>query len=114
MSLSMTPRMLEAAYEYLRTTPPFRGWGLPDGDMVEFWVSRSLSHYGLYEWTGDTHRIRISNRIANSTPRLIVTMAHEMIHEKQMIMVNGVDHGVWFQRMADRVCKIHGFDRETF
>ena len=30
--LHLTPDLLEGAYEYLRLSPPFREWRLPDGD----------------------------------------------------------------------------------
>ena len=40
MALRLTPEILEGAYEFLRATPPFRGWRLPHADEVEFVVSR--------------------------------------------------------------------------
>jgi len=34
MTLPLTPATLTAAYEFLRTTPPFKGWKLPHADEV--------------------------------------------------------------------------------
>ena len=38
--LTLTPDMLESAYEYLRVSPPFCRWGLPHADHVMFRVLR--------------------------------------------------------------------------
>lgn len=114
MKLSLTPRMLEAAYEYLRCTLPFRRWKLPDGEKIEFWVTACKGRYGYLENTGEVVRIAVSATRVESTTDLITTMAHEMIHLRENCLGKQPAHGRRFQSMADRVCRIHGFDRETF
>ena len=43
MTLSLTPDLLAAAYDFLRATPPFKAWRLPESDdiahTVEFLIS---------------------------------------------------------------------------
>src|SRR5258708_16268586 len=39
--LTLTPEMLESAYEYLRVSPPFCHWDLPHADHVSFRVLRA-------------------------------------------------------------------------
>ena len=44
-------------------------------------------------------------------------MAHEMIHIRQAIRgttTANTQHNAEFHRIADRVCRIHGFDRKAF
>lgn len=41
--LHLTLEMLEGAYEYLRTTPPFRRWKLPPGADIEFHVTTCIA-----------------------------------------------------------------------
>ena len=40
--MKLTPGILEAAYEFLRTTPPFKGWKLPSGVDITFRVIKKL------------------------------------------------------------------------
>lgn len=124
MTLPLTPDSLAAAYEYLRTTPPFRRWKLPPADEVEFHVTRHRVHYGDHDLIGRgqnrRHCIRASTSegMATTTNRLLMTIAHEMIHAYQ----DGVTRtGSWktthnreFHRLAARVCKIHGWILQEF
>ena len=119
MSLPLTPEILEAAYEFLRATPPFKGWKLPIGEEVEFAVIALRDREGdhtTYIGTTD-HVIRVSSKRIGHTHSLIVVMAHEMIHARQAItkkFTSGVEHNADFRRLAATVCKLHGFDPKTF
>jgi hypothetical protein len=121
-SLHLTPDLLEGAYEYLRLSPPFREWRLPDGDHVIFRVLAARDRFGHFRGRHRRGRgadgfseIAISAREVKTTQMLIATMAHEMIHLYQD--ENGTargHHNPQFLRLAARVCAIHGFDPEEF
>ncbi len=113
--LNLTPELMEATYELLRLTPPFKAWKLPEADAVAFHVIGSV-HQADHCMVGDMHQIRISANKHKTLRALTETMAHEMIHchEAQLKLRSDVAHGAKFQRFADRVCKIHGFDRGQF
>ncbi|HEU4550024.1 MAG TPA: SprT-like domain-containing protein [Rhizomicrobium sp.] len=119
--LCLTPQMLELAYEYLRESPPFRHWGLPDADHVVFRVLGTKDRFGHFR---GRHRragadgfseIAISASLVGSTGLLMATMAHEMIHlyQDETGTARG-HHNPEFQRLARRVCAIHGFDVRSF
>lgn len=117
MSLSLTPDALAACYDFLAETPPFNKWNLPPSDEVMFIVCRSKENRGDYHWNGERHVIRISSRYAKRTHALVETMAHEMIHlfeEEAGFSKPNVQHSKAFQKLAKRVCKIHGFDEAVF
>ena len=120
MSLYITPEMAEAAYNYLKTTPPFKRWGLPSSHKIEWMITRNNGYMGRctsYNHTDNKFTIEISLVKVTNTESLIETMAHEMIHMRQRI-VNGFKssqgHGKDFQKMADQVCRKHGFNRDYF
>ena len=119
--LPMTPEILEAAYEYLRLTPPFRGWNLPHADQVMFRVLGAKDRFGHFRGRhrrADLHgasEIAISASLVRSTGVLLATMAHEMIHLHQD--ENGTargHHNPKFHALARKVCRAHGFDVESF
>lgn len=117
MALHLTHAMLAQAYELLRATPPFRGWKLPPAEEVEFHVTASVADHADYCNLQDgRHRIRVSYKRHKTLRSLIETMAHEMIHmrERQLKLRWDVAHGATFQRLADRICALHGFDRGSF
>lgn len=116
MTLHLTPAMLERAYELLRSTPPYRGWKLPPPDDVVFVVTRHKTTAGEHWVAGLTHSIAISQNAIGTLALLTATMAHEMIHMKEFIdgVRNDVKHGASFQRLAARVCRLHGFDVKAF
>lgn len=64
----------------------------------------------------ELNEIGVSIKVVKSTDLLMATMAHEMIYLYQH--ENGSctrsSHNSEFERIAARVCRIHGFDRETF
>ena len=116
MTLRLTPAMLEAAYEYLRSTPPFRGWRLPHADDVEFRVLNTKDYMALWEKNGTQHRISISDSRVGHTHTLMVAMAHEMVHIRQDRdgTEDKQDHNDAFRKHARRICRVHGFDPKEF
>jgi hypothetical protein len=120
--LTLTPEMLEGAYEYLRVSPPFCRWGLPHADQVMFRVLGAKDRFGHFRGRhrkaqGDDgfSEIAISAGLVRSTDLLISTMAHEMIHlyQDETGTARG-HHNPKFRKLAKRVCDIHGFDLESF
>lgn len=123
MRLTLTPAVLEAAYNFLKATKPYSGWKMPDSSEIEFWVGRRRGEFGCYVSNGNKypyHRIHVSAHMVKATHPLIATMAHEMVHVRDQILdpswphTDDDGHGPKFQKMADMVCRIHGFDRSTF
>jgi len=118
--LHLTPEALELAYEYLRATLPFRRMKLPHADEILFRVMGARDRYGHFKGrikdNLDLNEIGVSQAKVRSTDVLMQTMAHEMIHLNQHekgSCTRGV-HNAQFQKIAARVCRIHGFDPETF
>lgn len=118
MALHLTPEMIEAAYELLRTTLPFKRWKLPDGDDVEFRVIRdgSVSAKVALAIDGSAHVLSVSSKMVGRLPFLVQVVAHEMIHihEHQQGARLDVSHGASFKRLARQVCRHHGFDEKLF
>lgn len=124
--MHLTPEILERAYEYLRATPPFNKWKLPDADDVIFSVSAEKKLYGHYQYDADArHPEKLNHHITVSeykNPRshvMMETLAHEMIHLHQRVSglktgYHSASHGRLFKRWAAQVCKAHGFDLKTF
>jgi hypothetical protein len=123
LALRLTPEILESAYEYLRTTPPFRSWGLPHPDQLVFRVMGARDRFGQFRGrfsrksrAEDYSEIGISAHLVHTTAALLSTMAHEMIHlhQDESGTCGRGQHNKEFQQLACRVCTIHGFDREGF
>ena len=119
--MHLTPSMLERAYEYLRSTPPFNGWGLPDADAVEFRVTGWRKCFGCCEVDendGGAPVISVSQFMCGKSGILMETMAHEMCHLHEFATASKLktlpDHGPVFRRLAAAVCRQHGFDPVTF
>jgi len=113
MSITITKDTLMAAYELLRTTPPFLGWKLPDAGEIDFAVLRGRTTYG--DCDGET--IRASSGCNGHLPTLLATVAHEMIHLHQMrrrLETPKTEHNADFRKRAARVCRLHGFDPKVF
>lgn len=120
MTLQLTPEMLAAAYDFLRTTPPFDKWNLPESEEVGFKLSRNRKELGRYQWDGAKHTITASAIAIGHTATLMRFMAHEMIHlnleEIGMESRRGGQdtHNGAFRVLAAQVCKVHGFDPKAF
>lgn len=114
MTLPLDPAMLEAAYEYLRATPPFRRWKLPPGEEIEFHVIASQGLRGRCVGDRQDHSIAISAGTIGHTLSLMMAMAHEMIHVRDNLAGIRAHHGSSFRRGAVQVCRYHGFDPKLF
>lgn len=112
--LHWTVPQLRGQYEVLRHMPPFKRWGLPPGDEVVFHVTRSKDTRGEWSRINGLHLIRISNVVCRTVPRMIETMQHEMCHIRQWELGERSEHGRIFNKLADQVCKIHGWERGMF
>lgn len=113
----LTSEVLEACYEFLKVTGPFRDWNLPDGEDVKFVVDRHHSTAGWYLCDGGKHTIGISSKCVGHTVTLIQVMAHEMIHLFQRdssMETKGAEHNAAFKKLAHKVCAVHGFDPKMF
>lgn len=116
MPLTLTKEVLAAAYDYLNVTPPFCHWNLPDSEDVMFRVGRAKNTRGWYRKVGDRHEITMSRSCIGQSDSLIRTMAHEMIHlhEEHAGACGAGMHSAAFNRWAEQVCKVHGFDVRLF
>lgn len=121
--MHLTPGILEAAYEYLRATPPFKKWKLPEAAGVEFHVIATEPDGEMIDEAYCFPRrvppmIQASCTAHNDFGHLLATMAHEMVHLKQYAGAiksrMPVEHGPKFKKLAAQVCKAHGFDPNTF
>lgn len=120
MSLPLDKETLAAAYDYLRTTPPFSRWNLPESEDVAFSVSKTTADFGYYRFDGRRHCINASSGKIGQTSTLMEFMAHEMIHLH--LEQTGMEsrrrtpttHNAAFRRFAAQVCKVHGFDPKAF
>lgn len=116
MSLHLTPEMLAAAYDFLRTTRPFKGWRLPSSEEVAFKVTRDRNEYGHYQLR-DAHTVALSSSLISQVGTLLFYLAHEMVHLKQEIdkrVTAGTVHNADFRAKAKLVCRIHGWDYKSF
>jgi hypothetical protein len=117
MTLPLTAEILEACYEFLRTTPPFRSWHLPESEDVKFQIVRDRKTAGWHKMDNRKHIIGISRGAIGRTHSLVEVMAHEMCHAHQRetnMETKNAEHNAAFKKLAERVCKIHGFDPLLF
>jgi hypothetical protein len=111
----LTPTIVVAAYEFLRSTPPFASasWKLPESDEVEFRITR-FRYFAEYDPTDGSHVIAVSERKVAHTETLLKTIAHEMVHLSHAVRGVKTDHGAPFVRDARTVCRQHGWDPKEF
>lgn len=114
MTLRLTPDMLAAAYDFLRTTNPFKSWRLPESDALGFHVVRQPELSAAFGVEKGIPFIRVSEIHNGHAATLLATLAHEMIHLRQYLTGDREHHGPRFKRMAVRICRAHGFDPKTF
>lgn len=116
--MKLTPPVLEACYDFLRATLPFRRWGLPPGEEVEFRVLRTQRRMGSHAVCPRRghHVISMSSGKMSHTSHLVETMAHEMVHAYQSKRgtETRAEHNAEFRRLARIVCRHHGFDPLEF
>jgi hypothetical protein len=114
MTLRLTPDMLAAGYDFLRTTVPFVKWSLPEADEVGFHVMRNAALSADFGVEQGIPFIRVSDTSNGHAVTLLASLAHEMIHLRQHLTGDRELHGSRFKRMAARVCAAHGFDPKVF
>ena len=117
MTLPLSPAILEAAYNYLLATPPFKSWKLPAADEIRFRVASDKGCRGWHTHGSGEHDIAISCAVIGRTAPLMETMAHEMIHVYQAhkgTATKKAEHNAEFHRLAKAVCRRHGFDQKLF
>ena len=114
MTLRLAPEMLAAAYDFLRTTEPFKNWRLPESDDVGFSVVRDRARYADFGLEKGVPVIRVSEARNGHAATLLATLAHEMCHLRQEMIGDRGHHSAAFRKMAARVCRAHGFDIKTF
>lgn len=112
--LPLSPELLAYAYDYLMCLPPFSKLNMPPSEDIKFRVIKSKKIFARYFMEGGTHHIDVSNKMVGSHMVLLSTLAHEAIH-LHLAEIDACDlHGPTFQALADKVCRIHQFDRLTF
>jgi len=118
MILSLSPDVLRSAYAYLAETDPFRRWNLPDSDDILFKITRSKVLCGYHDDGKPDSRkliIAVSSHFNKTTMALMMTMAHEMAHVHQFKhFKHESEHGPGWKKLADQICRAHGFDRGLF
>lgn len=116
MPIQLTPEMLAFAYDYLSCQAPFNKWNLPPSEDVKFSVSKKKDRFAHYQMIGGVHHIVVSSRFVGRHETLLSTLSHEMLHLhiEAAGMASANAHDAVFHRLADRVCKLHEFDRLTF
>ena len=110
----MTPAFLAAAYDMLRLTDPFKAWKLPPSSEVRFRVVRDKKMFADFGMENGVPVIRISAAKNGHLATILATLGHEMVHLRQELTGDREIHGPRFQKMAARICAIHGFDNKTF
>lgn len=111
----ITPYQIEAAYEYLRVSEPFNLMKLPCSYVVEFHISLDRNRLAWHKTDG-VHKIFVSSNNIKHTSTLMWVMAHEMIHlfqSEHRPFIKAV-HNKEFHEIAEKVCRIHGFDSGLF
>lgn len=117
MSIKISVEVLEATYELLRATDPFKRWKLPPADEISFRISRDTSNRGEFHVDAKgIPWITANERYHHTLDELLRTVAHEMCHlcDYRSGIRPDVVHGWTFNKMADKVCKHHSFDRGAF
>lgn len=117
VAIEITPEMVEACYEWLRLTPPFRAWKLPSGDGVEFRVTghRDRSaHFRASLHPDVAPEIATSVNGLHDYSQFVQAVAHELVHF--YLDRRGMDdnHGPNFLKAARRVCKHFGWEEKDF
>lgn len=116
--MKLTPEMLAASYEFLRTTLPFKHWKLPHADEVAFSVMVHKKNMADHCIDRKQHTIRVAENHTVSTDALLCVMAHEMVHAYQDgVTKTGsrrVVHNKEFVRLGKRICAIHGWNINLF
>lgn len=105
-----------AVYELLRLTAPFRRWKLPHSDDMEFHAVPIAGNAQAEHYYTSHHVIRLNPARHKTLHAVVQTMAHEVCHMREYNLGSRRKgcHGAMFHKLADLVCKHHGFDRGQF
>ena len=116
MPIPLNAEMLAHCYDYLACQPPFSSWNLPPSEDVVFKISFSKKNYAHYQWISGVHHIVVSRHAITRHDLLLATMAHELVHlhQEQCGIMSNNPHDAAFSRYADRICRVHEFDRKSF
>ena len=116
MPLPLTKDALALAYDYLCEFPPFNRWNMPPSEDVKFSVIKHKDRTAHYVCENGAHQIAVSSNYVGRHEMLLSSMAHEMLHlhMSQTCWNRRNPHDAAFQKWADRICKIHEFDRLIF
>lgn len=119
--MHLSPEVLRESYNYLKVTPPFRRWKLPDADEISWIVSNTKRVFGechSVKWKDNrlrkNYHILVSCSLVKTTDQLMQTMAHEMCHIRCEELGVKATHGYEFKRIAKSVCREHGWREELF
>lgn len=112
--MKITAARVAAAYEFLRQCPPFVNWDLPPTSEVQFGVLSTDRWQADHEALWGRHRIRVSTQKVAHAERLLVVVAHEMVHARQYMLKTPTHHNRQFKRLAREVCNEMGFDPKEF
>lgn len=117
--MHLTPTILQHAYEYLKECPPFKRWGLPEGESISWHVTKETKREGWCKTSfgkdGEAlHTIAASCVYIKTTDALMQIIAHEMVHIRCHMLGVKAHHGYEFKRLAKMVCREHGFREELF
>lgn len=114
--MHLTHHMLVKLYETLLVTPPFKGWKLPPADDVEFHATTISGNAQGEYYFKNRHVIRVSPARHKTLAAALATLAHEVCHLREYELGSRRTgcHGAVFKKLANEVCKHHGFDRGQF
>jgi len=115
--LPLNTERLALAYDFLCECPPFDNWNMPHSEDVIFRLNRATDTRGWYNTINGKHVISISTRCVGWTKTLFEVMAHEMSHLHQAAVgmeTPHAEHNKAWHKLADEICKVHGFDRLLF
>ena len=113
-----SPKILAAAYEYIKTVPPVNKWKLPPAEEVEFRITKDrnvLGQHTTYRYSRREHIIYISGARISFGDTLLRVLAHEMVHASLAEEGrNAVSHNKEFHSRAKELCKAMGWDEKDF
>lgn len=113
--IGLTPQVLRAAYSLLVSTRPFNRWKMPDASKIKFEVRPLKKVFADHLFERDRHIIRVSAQNITQLSTLLIVLAHEMVHIRvSALNPKAGGHGALWNRLADQVCRWHGFDRGAF
>ena len=115
--LKVNEDRVRESYLYLRGLSPFSKWDLPPAGACEFGLVRG-SHHADYLKDGK-HVIRVNPDTHIRLEDLLMSVAHEMVHQRQQLVGRlprnpDRSHNAEFRRLAKQVCAELGFDLQKF